>query len=253
VNFGKWVLRNIFLGFIREEQRSRRKREPNSVPSPTGPRKDTLLSHVDLNGKQPKKRSSSSSDISKRSTRLHNTMVISSPKMIPAVSPTVSPPSGPSPLLTTMLTLHPFRKDNMTTLSPVIQSPNVPPTKSDNTSTPRPRLQVTDIGQPSVNLIAPTTSKDGDYFSMQPRQATTQGGAPAASDDVSSSKNDTNVTPNAPTPGGGLMGRLKNLGKISSSKKPAESGPSSLPPGEVSSPDVPSIPEVKHISIGVCH
>jgi hypothetical protein len=66
-------------------------------------------------------------------------------------------------------------------------------------------------------------------------------------DEMPSSKND---TPNPPTPGG-LMGRLKNLGKISSNKKLPEIGPSTLPAGEINSPDVPSIPEVYHLCTGL--
>ncbi|EIW77695.1 WD40 repeat-like protein [Coniophora puteana RWD-64-598 SS2] len=36
-NIGKWVLRNLFLGFIREEQRSRRKHREHDAPRSAGP------------------------------------------------------------------------------------------------------------------------------------------------------------------------------------------------------------------------
>src|SRR5438876_1126765 len=146
VNISKWVLRNIFLGFIRKEQRSRRKREPNSSggSSPTTPRRDDPPGHFDANWKQPKKRSSSSSDISKQSARLPgSTTVCFSPKMVPAVAPAALSSLNTRP--------HPLRKTNLTPLTPEVSS-NIVPLKDDSKPHTRPRLQMVDPAQPLAAL-----------------------------------------------------------------------------------------------------
>ena len=108
MNIGKWVLRNLFAGFIREEQRtySRRSRDAESA---SRLHRGTAPTHIDLNGGSPEHRRRSISDASRHSQpTVHSprgTSIVSSPTMVPALSPAVS--AAPrTPLLTPLIPLH---------------------------------------------------------------------------------------------------------------------------------------------------
>ncbi|KAF8639324.1 hypothetical protein AX17_001572 [Amanita inopinata Kibby_2008] len=117
VNLGKWVLRNLFIGFIREQQRIRKEQQQQQqqqVANETTKAHDGVLvpslaranvntsptrhHHKDKDSISRRQASSSASpEVAKRSsrsTRLHPTfssnVVVSAPKMIPALPPTVS-------------------------------------------------------------------------------------------------------------------------------------------------------------------
>ena len=102
VNLGKWVLRNLFLGFIREEQKARREQQDDSSA-------DGVLVHpasgqrTDLHITIPQKASLESP---RRSPLQPSSTVVRSPNIIPAIPPATPPPMRTSPLLTPMIPLH---------------------------------------------------------------------------------------------------------------------------------------------------
>ncbi|KAG7440883.1 WD40 repeat-like protein [Guyanagaster necrorhizus] len=192
LNIGKWVLRNLFLGFIREEQRMRRHRD----------RRGSEDSHQ-----------STSPDHHRRSTRPSAT-VISSPHMIPAVSPTISSTYS-SPLLSPLIPLHPIGKENSIAPSVIPQSPAL----GNDDITPTPRILMHQrLRSTTIDSSMPTGSsmpKEGDYFSVR-RQISSQTSDELSGDPVSQ----------IPSPGG-FIGLFKNLGK---SKRPvSDVGPSTTP------------------------
>lgn len=102
VNLGKWVLRNLFLGFIREEQKARREQQDDTsadgvlVRPISGQRTDLQIT-------VPRKTSLESP---RRSPLQPSTTVVRSRNIIPAIPPTSPPPTRTSPLLTPMIPLH---------------------------------------------------------------------------------------------------------------------------------------------------
>ncbi|KAK0201917.1 hypothetical protein DFS33DRAFT_1375400 [Desarmillaria ectypa] len=192
LNIGKWVLRNLFLGFIREEQRMRR--------------------HRDHRGSEDSHHSTSP-DRHRRSTRPSTTVIVSS-HMIPAVCPTISSTYS-SPLLSPLIPLHPVGQESN------IASPAIPqsPTQASNDNvTPTPRILMHQrLRSTTIDSCTPTASstpKEGDYFSVR-RQISSQttdelsGWAAQRSEPVSQS----------PSTPGGFIGLFKNLGK---SKRPPQ-------------------------------
>jgi len=93
------------------------------------------------------------------------------------------------------------------------------------------RLQTIEGSQPSASV----TPSAGDYFPTWIRSPAPHGVTPGP-DDVSGSVGPGSLKPDSSlpaTPGGGLMGRLKSLGKISGSKKVPELGANLASPGVV--------------------
>ncbi|KAJ7591000.1 hypothetical protein C8J56DRAFT_1003600 [Mycena floridula] len=177
LNPGKWVLRNLFIGFIREEQRLRKIR-------------DSKEGRPSQEHRRPHKRHGSSS-------------VISSKTIIPA-TPSLSSRSTPaSPLLPTMIPLYPLSKDNTSLPLPIITQNIV---LGSNDPTPMP------LRHRAGTLDNTGTPVKEDYFMVRNR---TPGGGTNTPDDFSSfGSPKTEVGPQTPsTPGGGLMGRLKSFGR----------------------------------------
>ena len=201
VNIGKWVLRNLFIGFILEEQRRHSKDggsqldvissldvlDPNRIPSLLDPPK--LLA-------------------------VNSCTVVSSLNMIPAVAPIVSPTARSSPLLTPLIPLHHPWKDSPSALSSIPQSPM----PLDITPTPISVANQRIYDGSASSVPTPNVLKD-DYFART-RLPSMQGNA---SDDFSGWSGP--VRQDLPTPStpGGLMGRLKNFGKLT--KKPTNDTP----------------------------
>ncbi|KAF5393440.1 hypothetical protein D9757_000632 [Collybiopsis confluens] len=173
VNIGKWVLRNLFLGFIREEQRLQRKRERRNSHDGS---QDNF--HEPSGAKRPSRSSST---------------VVSSSKMIPAVPPTILGTARSSPLLTPMIPLN-VSKENTMPLPAIPQSPLV--NSTDATPMPR-RLRSGTLESSNQTSTGPS----GDYFSVPIRRPSITSSTP---DEVAQ-------TPM--TPSGGLMGRLKTFGR----------------------------------------
>ncbi|TFY58900.1 hypothetical protein EVJ58_g6121 [Rhodofomes roseus] len=224
LNIGKWVLRNLFAGFIREEQRaySRRSREAENA---SRLHRGTAPTHIDLNGGSPERRRRSISDASRHShTTIHSPRsisVVSSPSMIPAMSPAIS--AAPrTPLLTPLIPINTGLRDS-STLSPIPQSP------SDVTPMPMP--------QRSHTLDTSTSSPpSSDYFSLRARRPSiSTTGSTTTPDEASPWVKDSGLqSPSTPS-GGGLMGRLKALGK--GTKRQASEAGASTPGGTLQGTD----------------
>jgi hypothetical protein len=86
------------------------------------------------------------------------------------------------------------------------------------------------------------SSATGDYFVQRARQGGTYPGLTPSLEDRGDPNN---LSPVPSTPGGGFMGRLKNLGKMTAGKKPQEAGVN------VGSPVVPENRTIVEVSVGV--
>ncbi|EGN97348.1 hypothetical protein SERLA73DRAFT_169707 [Serpula lacrymans var. lacrymans S7.3] len=244
-NIGKWVLRNLFLGFIREEQRARKKRDGHESPYATIHRGSTPI-HIDLNGNSPLNRPGSAS--SKRSARLAapaSSIVVSSSEMIPAVTPTAPLLTSPSPLLTPRIPLHSLKAS--LPLSSIPQSPT--PLSNELTPMPGP-IRTTNLDSSSTGPpTSGSTPRETDYFSSRARRPSTS----SAGDDFSgwggpgtfsrAGGGDSSGLQSPSTPSG-LMGRLKSFGKNNHRRANTESGPGSPTIGaSADSLETPTIPE----------
>ena len=218
VNIGKWVLRNLFAGFIREEQHTYPRRSRDAEASSRMHRGAAPL-HIDINGGPPEQRRRSISDTSRHSQpTIHSprgTSIVSSPNMVPAMSPAIS--AAPrTPLLTPLIPINTGMRDS-SALSPIPQSP------SDATPMPMPqRAHTLDS--------AASTPPSSDYFSLRTRRTSiSTAGSTTTPDEYGTwSKDATLQTPTTPS-AGGLMGRLKAFGK--STKRQASEAGASTPGG----------------------
>ncbi|EIW53101.1 uncharacterized protein TRAVEDRAFT_32004 [Trametes versicolor FP-101664 SS1] len=255
LNIGKWVLRNLFQGFVREEQRlsSRRARERNSHDSSQHRmQRGTAPTHIDIGAPTTSIRSRSSSDVSARSaTSSHagprSATIVLAPNMLPAVSPSIAPAPRSSPLMTPMIPLHGSIRDSV--LSPIPQSP------STADATPMPRgtshTKSETIATPGAPPSSFPPTGNNDYFSLRTRRgsvSTSSAGAPTPlADDFSgwgpggkpvspaAASPDATAMPTPSTPTmGSIMGRLKAFGK-SSKRQASETSGATTPGGTLTS------------------
>ncbi|KIJ17442.1 hypothetical protein PAXINDRAFT_168100 [Paxillus involutus ATCC 200175] len=245
LNIGKWVLRNLFLGFIREEQRIRRKREPHS-PEPiqynqSNTHRGVAPMHMDLNGNSSSSlgRRSPSERSSRSSSRMPIcTAVVTSATALPVVVPALPSITKPSPLLTPMIPLK--------IAQPLSAIPRSPPPPDAKTPMPRP------IRTHGLDIPPSSASREIDYFSARtPRPSTasaalSEGDFPTWGGPGSPPRHATEpsvpITPN--TPSGGFMGRLKNFGKGPNRKGMGDTAPGSplvTTSGNIT--DTPTVPE----------
>ncbi|KAI8976307.1 hypothetical protein BD414DRAFT_539301 [Trametes punicea] len=248
LNIGKWVLRNLFQGFIREEQRlaARRARDHASHESAQHRiQRGSAPMHIDLGGPSSLRRSRTSSDVSSVSAASvapgpRSASIILSPNMLPAVSPSISLAPRSSPLMTPMIPLHNAMRDSA--LSPIPQSPST----AEATPMPRGRNDGPKADATSTPTAPPSSYPppgNNDYFSLRTRRGSvsTSGTAPTP-DDFSgwggkpSSVPDTSgmATPSTPTMGS-IMGRLKAFGK-SAKRQASEPSGAVTPGGTLTSP-----------------
>jgi WD repeat-containing protein 48 len=200
VNIGKWVLRNLFIGFILEEQRRH---------SQDGGSQLSLSRAPSLNTNTPNRLLSSAD--SPKALAGNSCTVVSSSNMIPAVAPNVSPTARSSPLLTPLIPLHYPWRDAPSGFSSIPQSPmplDITPTSTSVAN------QRTHDG-PASSVPTPNVPKD-DYFVARTRLQSMQG---IPSDDFSGWSGPIRPEPPTPSTPSGIMGRLKNFGKLT--KKPA--------------------------------
>ncbi|KAH0830595.1 hypothetical protein J3R83DRAFT_2050 [Lanmaoa asiatica] len=224
INIGKWVLRNLFLGFVREEQRIRRKRDvhgsESSQPNHTNAHRGVGGTSTDLSGNFSSSTGLLSPlEISRSSSGLPIcTAVVTSTGALPAILPALPSIAKPSPLLTPMIPLKTAKP-----MSNIPQSPS-----SDKPLMPRPiRTHGLDV--------PPSTSREPDYSSARARRPSTASTALSDGDFSSwggpgspprhAGDSSGQITPN--TPGGGFMGRLKSLGKGPGRKTLNDNVPSS--------------------------
>lgn len=215
VNIGKWVLRNLFIHFIRDQQRTFARRAKDAANHEHHRlHRGAAPAHIDIVKTSPELRPRSSSEASRKSSlHLHtrsSSVVVTAPNMLPAAPPASAPLTRSSPLMTPMIPINTGLRDSA--LSPIPQSP------FSNDATPVPRRSATmDHGAPA--------SREGDYFSLRTRRpsvsipVTSPGSAvvPPSPDDFGGwgAPGVKPYDPNAPAPTtpGGLMGRLKAFGK----------------------------------------
>ena len=268
MNLGRWVLRNLFINFIREEQRaytrrvrgtdgSQRGGSPPPLPQHTHTHTHTHShSHVHMHGTVPPSRRRSSSTSSKQSVSApspspSHTAVFSSPTLIPAVTPSIPWSPSASPLLTPKIPLY-------QPLSPIQQSPSAASAPAnDATPVAGPRH-----GHSKAQTDASTTpvahaphKEQHDYFTVRVRRPSVSSGGGAAPDvdDFSGwggpggKLTDAPATPTA----GGLMGRLKSIGKISK-RPPSEAGPATPRPTTSGTDQVPVAPDTT-VRSGTAH
>ncbi|KAF8136388.1 hypothetical protein EV363DRAFT_1428786 [Boletus edulis] len=238
INIGKWVLRNLFLGFIREEQRIRRKRDvqdsESSPPSHTNVHHGVGGMNSDLNGNFPSATGLHSSlEISRSSLRLPICpAVVTSASALPVIIPALPSAIKPSPLLSPMISL----KTAGLAITP--QSPSL-----DKPLIPRP------IRTHGLDIPPPSTSREPDYFSAPARRPSTAStalsdgdfsgwGAPGS---PPRHLGDSSGPLTPVTPGGGFMGRLKSFGKGPGRRTANDAVPSS--PVTNSAVDNPTVPE----------
>lgn len=246
VNIGKWVLRNLFLGFVREEQRIRRKRDVHGA-EPSPPSHSNVHRHVggtnsDLNGNNSTALLSPL-ETSRSSLRVPTcTAVATSASALPAILPALPSVAKPSPLLAPMIPLKTAKPTSSTTQSPLSDKPLIP----------RP------IRTHGLDIPPPSTNREPESFSARTRRPST-GSAALSDGDFSgwggpgspprhAGDSSGPITP--VTPGGGLMGRLKNFGKGPGRRTVNDvvpGSPISSSAGNIM--DTPAVPEVQFIRI----
>ena len=251
VNLGKWVLRNLFIGFIKEQQRIRRDLSSSqATPSPTESvgrgHEGVPHSRTNANANAPPssptrsnhRRKSSSPEIFRRFPKafsinptFSSNVVICAPDMIPTLPPTAAFPadSRPAPLSAPLI---PIRPDEPTTGSRGVRARAE--TMDSGIANGRNAAAVASGGAGSrLSTGVPVTISPSDYFTSLTRRPKTPkspggpvfgtggGQQQTAPDEHSHQRNHGHghapveglrpVTPNA-----GLMGRLKSFGgKIS--------------------------------------
>ncbi|KAJ2918916.1 hypothetical protein MD484_g1508, partial [Candolleomyces efflorescens] len=200
LNVGKWVLRNLFLGFIREEMHLKKLQDspPKDGSLPPSVTRTERERHSGESPRKHRHRPSPSVDSIPRSSKNVPTsaVVINSPKMIPAVPPVITSFPRSSPLLTPLIPLIPVKE----LLPPIVQSPTSSPIENGSM------------------MRTPSTGpgKESDYFSLRNRQQSLTGTGPDENTSTTgpgTPKPDL-VPPPTPSTPSGLMGRLKNFGKI---------------------------------------
>ncbi|VDB96831.1 unnamed protein product, partial [Peniophora sp. CBMAI 1063] len=250
VNLGKWVLRNLFASFVREEMRVRGRASSNSplprtasgsslssTPSPphplprhaSSPNLDTSTSSPHSSPPLPTSPSSTTQSSSTTTTQSSSTIVLS-PTLLRAQpaprTPTHLIPLPPPPVAARFALNQP--------LSPIVQSP------SDWTPKPHTRAVTEGTTPGAKDVTTPSASSGGgaggDYFTIRARGASVSGtGATPVPIPSREREGNTDLGPESGEPAtpasagaGGFMGRLKTLGKMS---RRAGGADSSVPSG----------------------
>ncbi|KAJ7252791.1 hypothetical protein B0H12DRAFT_1233874 [Mycena haematopus] len=237
LNIGKWVLRNLFLGFIREEQRTRRSQRDSAHSQDT----TSSAHHGSPSHHHPHHRSSISSDTSassrhrrpsltteptsRPSRRASSSTVVCAPKMLPAVPPAVAStaPQGTSPLLTPLIPL--YGRPSSSSGPGLLPMPSIPgsPAIGLNDATPMP-TSIQPQRRTRTGTLETGVGKDKeDYFGSRARHPSIQGGTPDDFSGWGGPGAGAHNTPSTPT---GLMGRLKSFGKL---KRAADVATPTLP------------------------
>ncbi|KAK7012216.1 WD-repeats-region domain-containing protein [Favolaschia claudopus] len=246
LNLGKWVLRNLFLGFIREEQRIRHRPRrdsqdtASSVPRGSSPHRPHHQHRTSVGSdvsSSSRRRPSLSSEPTARQTRRlssSNSTVLCASKMLPALPPQTenTPPPSTSPLLTPLIPLYgrPLSATAGTGTLASLVMPSIPasPAVGVNDATPMPMQP-----QRRVRTATLENGKDGkeketagDYFGSRTRQTSMHGATTPGADDFSGWSGPGSSGAPVPSTPTGLMGRLKSFGK---SKRTADHATPALP------------------------
>ncbi|KAF7356603.1 WD-REPEATS-REGION domain-containing protein [Mycena venus] len=236
LNIGKWVLRNLFLGFIREEQRTRRPRRDSTHSQDTASsahhgsshhqhaHRPSVSSDTSTRHRQPSFSAEPTSRPSRRSSS-GNSTVVCAPKMLPAVQPAAAStvPQGTSPLLTPLIPLYgrPSSAAGTGAAPGLLSMPAIPgsPAIGVNDATPMPMQPQRRTRTATLdNGVSKDKDKDpGDYFGSRARQVSIQGGtASSAPDDFSGWSG----PGSASAGGGGSFGKSKRAADIATPALP---------------------------------
>ncbi|KIM37415.1 hypothetical protein M413DRAFT_274108 [Hebeloma cylindrosporum] len=199
LNLGKWVLRNLFVGFI-EEELSRHQISNTAAEKSSPSAQDPAIRTQSL--------TSSRENLRNQAKQAPNsTTVFCSSHMVPAIAPKFSSIARASPLLAPSIPLHQNIREILSILPSIPQSPA---TNLDAAFTLNNHQRKPSVTTDPIVTAGLTPSKE-DYFSIKGRQ---QGGALSSPDDFSGWAGPSKTDPQTPSTPSGLIGRLKNFGKI---------------------------------------
>lgn len=116
----------------------------------------------------------------------------------------------------------------------------------------RTRSGTIDGSTPATAALTPSTGKD-DYFTSRARQQPAHGGVPGSPDDFSGwSAATPKPEPQTPSTPSGLMGRLRNLGKMG--RRPVSDIPSTSTLGSATpTAEIPSVADVRVVILFDIH
>ncbi|KAH8824754.1 hypothetical protein DL96DRAFT_1614982 [Flagelloscypha sp. PMI_526] len=205
LNLGKVVLKNLWHGFLKDELNLRVPKHRSSGESTaSGKPRIRKLSNPSSTELDPSARMRKSS----APLTMQSALVITNQGVTPAIP--VSPPHGASkasPLIAPMIPIHVMKE----TLATIPQSPDLPPDNDTTPSVSSPQQQIRRLRSGTLDSQHQQAVSDpggGDYFSRA-KQSSNNPTTPS------------DETPREPVTPGGLMGRLKSLGKKSAASTPA--------------------------------
>lgn len=210
MNIGKWVLRNLFYAFIREEQRSAM-RQAHDKPQPSSYKGSqwglTSSSHL----------RSTSEALSPRALGQHSLPAASSPDAVNSRTH-ITGISGLSPIIQSPLGSIGSEETPKPNVQPVI-APPIPDSATSSTDT----NATTTVSSPPVSAAPSVSASSGqtthDYFSLRRRPSMNNAAAGQTTPDDfsgwggpgSAKHNESGLT--TPSTPGGFMGRLRGFGK----------------------------------------
>jgi WD repeat-containing protein 48 len=230
VNLGKWILRNLFQGFIREEQHAHAWRLRTGGMPP-------LRGISNFPAAPPQQDSANDAEGDGNAASSTSSVVIVAPNMLPALSPNsvgLGITRPPIPQQT---------QPSSTSGSPTAPSGSEATLQSQQSSSPQPAIhQRAQMEVPPTTAFAGTPSHQGqDYFG--PGVSTPALTTPEDPSGAIHSGGGTGPAAALSTPGGGLMGKLRGLGRATK-RTQNESAPGTpvRTPGTVATttPAVPS-------------
>ena len=243
VNLGKWILRNLFLGFISEEEQAYSRRmlaaavsSPRTTPLPNSPQEPSVVAAAD-----PATSSASATGTS--------TVVIAARNMLPALPPNqpiglgipqVSLPHtqlSPSPAATSTTTALPVGDESTTQASqhvqPVQGSPSGGATTANTATTSNVAAQKDDVPAPTRR---PSVSSGGPGAAPAPAPVPPtldDSGSGMGSSGTTAAGNGSGASGNGVatpgTPGGGIIGKLRGFGRATK-RAQNENAPGTLTP-----------------------
>ncbi|KAI9457236.1 WD40 repeat-like protein [Lactarius psammicola] len=256
LNLGKWILRNLFQGFIREEQHAHAWRLRTGGMPPL-----RAISNFPAAPPPSSKQDSAEGGANATST---SSVVIVAPNMLPALPPN-SPAKIPSPPLPHAQPTSPTSGSPTTPISNEPTSQHQPQHQHQHQHHPPLQPAIHQRAQTEMPTSAGTASQQGqDYFGPPVRRPSVSSGggsgvpAPTSPDDPVSGGNSTGAGgaagtshggsgngPAALSTTGGLMGKLRGLGRATkrsqSESAPGTPVPQSRTPGTTTAATGPAI------------
>ena len=233
VSLGKWVLRQLFDGFIEAEMAAR---VPNTIPPPSAlfgtEQREGAPAFISLAGLPTP--SSSAAPLRAKGPRTPGmTIALATPALKKAVLPDLPTAAGASP------------RFGNTELAPIPQSPLA-------------QTPMAALATPSGGRTPTLDRPEGDYFSLRPAQPEPLSplnlplATPSSTIRTNEPPTPTATSPALPAQGGTIMGRLRAFGKNSKKASTApESQPLATPITQTLPADVRHSPSLCSPSCGV--